>query len=472
MTGLYWRRIGAVVVVGVFAAVAPLGSGAVASVDHASRSVVPLAANVLPACNADTADFPGDSCSVTAVTAHSVSMTWTTAPITTTYCTVNGPTPCIYQYFASFTISLGGSSTLNGDDHLSGSCPAAASNATFAFPATGSGESGAVGGSDDVGLANADPLVCSITFNWDPATQFPLDTALKMVEGDGQGDIIPPDYFHTFGATLPPPGPVAAFTATPDSGEPGAYTFTDKSYSLVPHVTIASEAWTADNADGDGPTWTHTFPKDGKYPVSLTVTDSNGNSSSVTKDVDVTTTGAGSSASIKVIEALTPASDSGRFDLYVGTKPVAKNTGDKGNGTAAVPAGNYLIRESAATTALDHYGVTLRCTRNGKHLLTSTSSADTVKVSAGDAVVCTFHDTRTKTLHCDVPKLIGKTLTTATTALRHANCRLGHVTRPKHVTKSTNLKVSANSPSEYAVRARNTKVTLTLTKVGKQPASS
>jgi chitodextrinase len=52
--------------------------------------------------------------------------------------------------------------------------------------------------------------------------------------------------------------------------------------------TVASYGWTyGDGASGTGVTATHTFPRSGTYPASLTVTDDRGASASASKDMTV-----------------------------------------------------------------------------------------------------------------------------------------------------------------------------------------
>jgi beta-lactam-binding protein with PASTA domain len=70
---------------------------------------------------------------------------------------------------------------------------------------------------------------------------------------------------------------------------------------------------------------------------------------------------------------------------------------------------------------------------------------------------------------CRVPKLKGKTLSQARTALTKANCKLGKVTKPKarkhH--KLRKLVVKSTSPGPGAVKPLGTKVAVTLVQVPK-----
>jgi PKD repeat protein len=399
----------------------------------------------LPTCLTDTADFPADTCTITGLTDDSVSMTWTVTPVSP-YCTISADDDCIYSFQSVFDMSLQGTNTFT----VSGSCPGAVAGGTFTV------------GSADIALMDADPLTCSATWTWDRASEFPQQVFLGMTEITGQGLLETPDQDHTFGANLAPPGPYAAFTSAAGSGQ-GAYTFTDASYSLVPHVGITEENWTSsDGGDGTGATWDHTFDKDGKYDVTLEVTDSNGNTDSVTHQVSVTSAvSRRSSASITIKEKLSPAKDAGRFDLMAGNKKVKSKAGNGDHGAVQVKAGTYLVRQLAKTVALSHYAVRMRCTKNGHQDLSASASAGAVKLAAGDAVVCTFNDTRTSVSHCDVPALAGKSKAAAKRALTKAHCRLGKV-RSKAAGRSP--VVEASSPAAYAVRKKGTKVSLVLGK--------
>jgi PKD domain len=420
------------------------------------------AAAALPTCTPDTTDFHADSCAVTALTDHSVAMTWTTTPVNP-FCSGGASDGCIFQFFATFGVSLAGG-PIDKDDTVNGSCPDAASNQNFSFPNVNTSGPGSVGGSDDMAVANADALTCGIVFTWDADTQFPLNTAINMTEGNGQGNLETPDEDHSFGAVFETPGPHADFAVEADRDDPGAFTFTDRSFSVVPHATITAEKWTStDGGDGEHRIWTHTFDKDGTYDVTLKVTDSSDKIDEITKQVTVTTAGSsGSSASIEVREVLKPAADTGRFDLDVGAKTVKAKAGNNDHGVAHVKAGSHIVSQIATTVGLTHYGVALACTKNGKRYLTATASGVSVKVSGGDSVVCTFTDTRGAKEHCDVPQLAGTSLAAAKAMLKKAHCVAGKVSKPKHPTKGATLVVGRSSPAAYAVRAKNAKVGLTL----------
>jgi hypothetical protein len=95
--------------------------------------------------------------------------------------------------------------------------------------------------------------------------------------------------------------------------------------------------------------------------------------------------------SITVVKHLNPTTDTGLFNLSVGSTVVASNVGHNGQGTAHdLKAGNYLVSETAGTnTTMSNYGSLVSCT-NGATGTTST----TVNLAAGQSVTCTFTNTR------------------------------------------------------------------------------
>jgi PKD domain len=444
-------------VLAVAAAAAALVLGLVAPATGATHvRKLPVASAVAkPACDTDATDFPSDGCVVSAFTNSSVTITWTTVPHYPS-CGVASP-PCQSQFFGQFSLSVVGPSVVT----TAGSCPGADANRTWS------------GSADYIGDFDAETLTCSITWTWDPTTTFPLNAAINMTELDGDAITDSPAADHTFGVTFPTPGPHAAFTDVADKDEPGDYTFTDTSFSLVPHVTIASEKWTSsDGGHGTGRVWDHTFDKDGTYDVTLVVTDSSGKTAGtgktdeVSHPVKVTTvgggSGSGSSASITVKEKLSPTADAGRFDLIVGKKTVKAKAGDGDHGVAHVKAGHYVVSQLAQTIGLTNYGVSLSCTKNGSKDFTKKVFGATVSVSDGDAAVCTFTDKRSGMTHCDVPNLTGKSLRSAKKALARAHCRLGGVTKPRHPKHGAKLLVGHSSPAAYAVVANGKRVSLVL----------
>ena len=73
---------------------------------------------------------------------------------------------------------------------------------------------------------------------------------------------------------------------------------------------------------------------------------------------------------------------------------------------------------------------------------------------------------------CVVPKLAGKTLSQARTALSRAHCKLGKVHQPKKPKhrRLRKLIVKSSSPGRGAVRANGTKVAVTLVEVAEAEA--
>ncbi len=102
----------------------------------------------------------------------------------------------------------------------------------------------------------------------------------------------------------------------------------------------------------------------------------------------------------------------------------------------------------------------------------------TVTLTATDAAANSASTTFTVTVasappppppKCVVPKLTGKTLSQARTALSRAHCKLGKVHQPKKPKhrKLRKLIVKSSSPGRGAVRANGTKVAVTLVEVPK-----
>jgi YD repeat-containing protein len=68
-----------------------------------------------------------------------------------------------------------------------------------------------------------------------------------------------------------------------------------------------------------------------------------------------------------------------------------------------------------------------------------------------------------RTVRCRVPDLIGDTLKAARKALARNHCRLGRVTRPRHVARKARLTVTSQHPHAGAVRAAGTRIKVKLT---------
>jgi uncharacterized repeat protein (TIGR01451 family) len=114
-------------------------------------------------------------------------------------------------------------------------------------------------------------------------------------------------------------------------------------------------------------------------------------------------------SSITVVKNLSPTDDPGRFDLKIG-EDAASGVGHGGTKTIAVPAGEYVVSESAADgTSLDDYEVAIVCRNNKDNEIVTGASGPSVKLSvSGDqAITCTITNTKkpkqgtvTPTLEC------------------------------------------------------------------------
>src|SRR5439155_308055 len=103
-------------------------------------------------------------------------------------------------------------------------------------------------------------------------------------------------------------------------------------------------------------------------------------------------------------KVLSPSSNTGRFDLTIGS--TAFDNGGAGYGDAGTTTpqtlnlGTYAVSEAGHSgTSLTHYTSTYSCTKNGQALVsgTGTSVPNGVTLAAdGDAIVCTFTNTFVK----------------------------------------------------------------------------
>jgi hypothetical protein len=98
---------------------------------------------------------------------------------------------------------------------------------------------------------------------------------------------------------------------------------------------------------------------------------------------------------IKVTKALSPATDTGRFNLLIAGQALATDIGDGGTtGVQTVIPGAYAVGESAGTgTDLANYTSTLSCTDTA-HPGTAADTDGNVQVDAGDAWECLITNTR------------------------------------------------------------------------------
>jgi len=84
--------------------------------------------------------------------------------------------------------------------------------------------------------------------------------------------------------------PVASFTYSPSTPNPGETVSFDASSSYDANGTVTNYAWSfGDGADGSGITTTHTYDKPGTYTVVLTVSDRTGKTATCTNQVIVST---------------------------------------------------------------------------------------------------------------------------------------------------------------------------------------
>jgi hypothetical protein len=135
----------------------------------------------------------------------------------------------------------------------------------------------------------------------------------------------------------------------------------------------------------------------GKYTSALSCTDGTTGTTSgsgITVTAGETTvctfTNTRKSAKIKVVKALLPASDAGRFDLKVGDDVVADGVGDGGAGEKVVAPGTYTVSELGDTTDLAKYDSSVACD-NG---VTANGTSADVSVDSNETVTCTITNTR------------------------------------------------------------------------------
>jgi hypothetical protein len=309
-------------------------------------------------------------------------------------------------------------------------------------------------------------VTCTLTWVWNAGEATPTYFAANIAESDGTQTVTGPNYDHSAEShdAVPPLDP--SFRFAPVSGEARTFTFTDTS-KAAPGLTVNPEDFTYPEADnqqgvvGFSSPVTYTFPADGLYAVTESVTDDDAQQSFVTQDVDVVTPGT-SPPTITVIESLKPHTDAGRFSLAVDGKVVKKSAADGGSGEATALAGRHIVSQTITKGALTGYSVVLTCTVNGKALRPIDATSAIVTSKAATAIVCTFTDTRTTVRHCDVPQLHNASLTAAKRRLRAAHCAVGPIHRPAKKKRHATLVVAATSPAVFSVRAAATKVHLTL----------
>ena len=103
-------------------------------------------------------------------------------------------------------------------------------------------------------------------------------------------------------------------------------------------------------------------------------------------------------AKITVRKALRPTTDSGRFNLLVGSTVVASAAGDSGSGTTTVAPGTFTVKENASSGSLMNYVSTIACTKNGVADVSGNGTSIAVTVAADDVEVCTITNKRRATI--------------------------------------------------------------------------
>ena len=103
-------------------------------------------------------------------------------------------------------------------------------------------------------------------------------------------------------------------------------------------------------------------------------------------------------AKITVKKTLVPTSDSGRFDLLVGSTVVASAAANGGSGTTTVGPGTFTVKETASSGNLANYVTSIACTKNGLADVSGTGTSIAVTVAGDDVEVCTITNKRKATI--------------------------------------------------------------------------
>ncbi len=102
---------------------------------------------------------------------------------------------------------------------------------------------------------------------------------------------------------------------------------------------------------------------------------------------------------ITLTKSLVPASDSGRFDLKVGSRVVKASAGNGDSGSIQVRSGSYTVTESAASGSPSNYGTAISCTLNGGPGPSANGTSKLhVTVELGDVLDCTLTNRRKATI--------------------------------------------------------------------------
>ncbi len=266
--------------------------------------------------------------------------------------------------------------------------------------------------------------------------------------------------------------PVAAFGFSPGSAAPGTPITFNATASSDPNAggAITSYTWNfGDGTSASGDTVTHAFTQAGAHTVTLTVTDNSG----LLDSVSHTIAGAGSppTAAFSASPASAQTGTAVWLSAAASSDPggtITSYTWNLGDGTTA--HGSVVSHIYATAGA---YTVTLTVTAGDGE---SAQVSHTVTITAppsspppGTPPSTGGGHNPPPTPRCTVPRLVGKTLSQATKALRTAHCRVGTVHKPRHKPRQspgkhrhwTLLVVAASARSARTVAA-GSKVSLTL----------
>jgi hypothetical protein len=114
------------------------------------------------------------------------------------------------------------------------------------------------------------------------------------------------------------------------------------------------------------------------------------------QDITCTFTNTRLTGTVKLVKSLSPASDSGRFNLQLDGATQAAAVGDGGaSGTLSVNTGSHTISEVAADgTSLADYTSSASCEVGGQVIASGEVTTLEVSVASEQAVTCTFTNTR------------------------------------------------------------------------------